>query len=90
VANLFYAALSGFVFNIANVLLLAGIEIAGPAVAFPTAIGVALVEGVVPSYAIQPKGNAKLLGAEILLAVLAVVLIGFLVLRVVAAPISWP
>jgi glucose uptake protein len=75
-ANLFYAALGGFVFNIANVLLLAGIEIAGLAVAFPIAIGIALVEGVVLSYAIQPKGNATLLGAGVLLAVLAVVLIG--------------
>jgi glucose uptake protein len=75
-ANLSYAAVGGFIFNIANVLLLAGIEIAGLAVAFPIAIGIALVEGVVLSYAIQPKGNAKLLGAGVLLAVLAVVLIG--------------
>ena len=75
-ANLFYAAFGGFIFNIANVLLLAGIEIAGLAVAFPIAIGIALVEGVVLSYAIQPKGNAWLLGAGVLLAVLAVVLIG--------------
>jgi glucose uptake protein len=75
-ANLWYAALAGFIFNIANVLLLAGIEIAGLAVAFPLAIGIALVEGVVLSYAIQPKGSGWLLAAGVALAVIAVVLIG--------------
>ena len=38
-------ALGGFIFNIANVLLIAGIEIVGLAVAFPISIGIALVEG---------------------------------------------
>jgi glucose uptake protein len=74
--NLFYAALGGFIFNIANVLLIAGIEIVGLAVAFPISIGIALVEGVVLSYAIQPKGSAGLLGAGVVMAVLAVILIG--------------
>ena len=75
-ANLWCAALAGFIFNIANVLLLAGIEIAGLAVAFPLAIGIALVEGVVLSYAIQPKGSGRLLAAGVAMAVIAVVLIG--------------
>ena len=43
--NLFYAAVGGFIFNIANVLLIAGIEIVGLAVAFPLSIGIALAEG---------------------------------------------
>jgi len=75
-ANVGYAAVGGFIFNIANVLLIAGIELVGLAVAFPTAIGIALVEGVVLSYAIQPKGNPVLLGAGVAMAVLAVVLVG--------------
>lgn len=75
-ANLFYAAIGGVIFNIANVLLIAGIEIAGLAVAFPISIGIALVEGVVLSYALQPKGNGKLLAAGVACAVLAVILIG--------------
>src|ERR1700677_3623013 len=74
--NLGYAALGGFIFNIANVLLIAGIEIVGLAVAFPISIGIALVEGVVLSYALQPRGNAMLLGAGVLMAVVAVVLVG--------------
>lgn len=74
--NLAWAAIGGFIFNIANVLLIAGIEIVGLAIAFPISIGIALVEGVVLSYAIQPKGNALLLGAGVMMAVLAVIMIG--------------
>ncbi len=74
--NLFYAALGGFIFNIANTLLVAGIEIVGLAIAFPVSIGIALVEGVVLSYALQPRGSAALLGAGIAMAIVALVLIG--------------
>lgn len=74
--NLLYAAIGGFIFNIANVLLIAGIEIAGLAIAFPIAIGIALVEGVVLSYILQPKGSAGLLAGGVAMAVLAVILIG--------------
>jgi glucose uptake protein len=74
--NLFYAAFGGFVFNIANTLLIAGIEIVGLAIAFPISIGIALVEGVILSYALQPKGSALLLGIGVVLALVAVVLIG--------------
>ena len=74
--NLFYAALGGFIFNIANTLLIAGIEIVGLAIAFPVSIGIALVEGVALSYALEPRGNATLLGAGIAMAVVALVLVG--------------
>lgn len=74
--NLFYAALGGFIFNIANTLLVAGIEIVGLAIAFPVSIGIALVEGVVLSYALQPRGSAALLAAGIAMAVVALILIG--------------
>jgi len=74
--NLLYAGLGGFIFNIANVLLVAGIEVVGLAVAFPISIGIALVEGVVLSYALQPRGNPVLLAAGVAMAVVAVVLVG--------------
>jgi glucose uptake protein len=73
---LFYAALGGFVFNIANVLLIAAIEMVGLAIAFPLAIGIALVEGTLLSYMIHPSGDPKLLFAGVGMALLAVVLIG--------------
>jgi glucose uptake protein len=75
-SNILCAALGGFIFNIANLLLVAGIEIAGLAIAFPLSIGIALVEGVVLSYAIQPKGSILLLGSGVAFALLAVILIG--------------
>src|SRR5215470_10102491 len=75
-SNLWLAAIGGFIFNIANVLLVAGIDIAGLAIAFPISIGIALVEGVLLSYVIQPKGHLGLLLTGVGFALLAVVLIG--------------
>lgn len=74
--NIISAMIGGFIFNIANLLLVAGIEMAGLAVAFPVAIGIALVVGVVMSYAIQPSGDPMILGLGVLLAIVAVFLIG--------------
>ena len=71
--NIVYAMIGGFIFNIANLLLVAGIAIAGLAIAFPIAIGIAVVEGVVLSYALQPKGNPLYLGMGVGLATLAII-----------------
>src|SRR5579875_3780349 len=64
----------GAVFNVANLLLVAAIEIAGLAVAFPVGIGLALVVGAVSSYIIAPAGNPWLLFGGIVVVVLAIVL----------------
>jgi glucose uptake protein len=72
-SNIVYALIGGFIFNIANLLLVAGIEMAGLAIAFPIAIGVALVEGVILSYALQPKGDPMLLAVGVGLAILAII-----------------
>lgn len=55
------AFIGGAVFNIANILLVAAIEIAGLAVAFPVGIGLALVLGVVTTYLATPEGNVPML-----------------------------
>jgi glucose uptake protein len=68
--------IAGAIFNLANLLLVAGIDMAGLAVAFPVSIGIALVVGVVSSYALQPKGNLGLLAAGVACAVVAVILDG--------------
>src|SRR4029077_11195379 len=52
------------------------IDMAGLAIAFPVSIGIALVVGVVSSYALQPRGNAALLAGGVACAVVAVVLDG--------------
>ena len=75
-ANIAWALVGGVIFNAANLLLVAGIDMAGLAVAFPVAIGIALVVGVVLSYAIQPRGNPLALGAGVALALVAVFLDG--------------
>jgi len=74
--NIVMALVGGVIFNVANLLLVAGIDMAGLAVAFPVSIGIALVVGVVLSYGLQPKGNAMLLAWGVLAAVVAVIAIG--------------
>ena len=68
-----YAFAGGVVFNLANMLLVAAISIAGLAVAFPIAIGLALVIGVIFNYAIDPTGNPALLFAGTALVMIAVI-----------------
>jgi glucose uptake protein len=75
-SNMAFALIGGAVFNLANLLLVAGIDMAGLAIAFPVSIGIALVVGVVLSYELQPKGNPWLLALGVLLAVIAVILDG--------------
>lgn len=72
--HVLFAIAGGAVFNVANLLLVAAIDIAGLAVAFPVGIGLALVVGVLLNYAIAPKGNPLLLFAGMALVVLAIVL----------------
>lgn len=67
------AFVGGVVFNIANLLLVAAIDIAGLAVAFPIGIGLALIVGALGSYAITPKGNPLLLFGGIGLVVAAII-----------------
>lgn len=74
--NIVSAMIGGFIFNAANLLLVAGIEMAGLAVAFPVAIGIAMVVGVIMSYALQPRGDALLLGIGVALAITAVIMDG--------------
>ena len=69
-----YALAGGAVFNIANLLLVAAIDLAGMAVAFPVGIGLALVVGVLLNYALAPKGNPLLLFCGVALVMLAIVL----------------
>ncbi len=69
-----WAACGGVVFNVANLLLVAAIDVAGLAVAFPVGIGLALVVGSVSSYFFKPAGNPLLLFAGIALVTIAIIL----------------
>src|SRR6266446_16983 len=48
--NIVDMMIGGAIFNLANLLLVAAIDMAGLAVAFPVSIGIALVVGVIFSY----------------------------------------
>lgn len=68
------AFLGGVIFNIANILLVAAIDIAGLAVAFPIGIGLALVIGVITTYRVDPSGNAAILLLGVASVAVAIVL----------------
>jgi glucose uptake protein len=76
VSNVVYALVGGALFNLANLLLVAAIDMAGLAVAFPVSIGIALVVGVMLSYSLQPKGHGRFLAIGVICAVIAVILDG--------------
>ncbi len=67
------AVCGGAVFNVANLLLVAAIDVAGLAVAFPVGIGLALIVGAVSSYLVRPVGNPLLLFGGVALVMVAIV-----------------
>src|SRR6266850_5829095 len=73
-ASIGSALVGGAIFNLANILLVAAIEIAGMAVAYPVGIGLALIIGVIVNYRAAPVGNVALLAGGVVLVILAIVL----------------
>ena len=71
--NIIYAVVGGFVFNIANMLIVVGIELAGLSVAMPVGIGLALILGVIVNYILSPVGNITLLLTGVFAIFLAIV-----------------
>lgn len=67
------AFLGGVIFNLANILLVAAIDIAGMAVAFPIGIGLALVVGVITNYIATPVGNPFVLFFGVILVGAAII-----------------
>ena len=68
------AFIGGIIFNAANILFSAAIAIAGMSVAFPLAIGLALVLGVIVNYMGAQKGNPVLMFTGVALVVVAILL----------------
>ena len=76
-ASYISALTGGVVFNIANLLIVAAIDIAGMAVAFPVGIGIALVLGVVVNYLATPLGDPFYLFLGVGLVTVAIILDAF-------------
>jgi glucose uptake protein len=68
------AFLGGVIFNLSNILLVAAIDIAGMAVAFPVGVGLALVLGVITTYLSTKVGNVPMLGLGVAAVMVAIVL----------------
>jgi len=75
--EILFGLAGGIVFNLANILLVAAISLAGLAVAFPVGIGLALVIGVIWNYTLKPQGNPTLLFAGAAIVVGAIVVDAF-------------
>ncbi len=73
-ASLRSAFIGGVIFNLSNILLVAAIDIAGMAVAFPIGVGLALVLGVITNYVATPVGNPVLLFVGVGFVVAAILL----------------
>lgn len=67
------AFIGGVIFNIANLLIVAAISVAGMAVAFPVGIGIALVLGVIVNYVAEPVGDPMVLFTGVALVVVAII-----------------
>jgi len=72
--NLGNAFLGGVIFNLANILIVAAIAVAGMSVAFPVGIGIALVLGVLINYIATPKGDPFWLFLGVVLVTLAIII----------------
>ncbi len=72
--NILSSVIGGVVFNLANILLVAAIGIAGMSVAFPVGIGIALVLGVIVNYISIPQGNPVLIFSGVALIAIAIIL----------------
>src|ERR1700688_2655364 len=79
------AFLGGVIFNLANILLVAAIDVAGMAVAFPVGIGLALVLGVITTYFAKPEGNVRMLALGVGCVMAAIVLDALAYKRLAAA-----
>ncbi len=69
-----YALLGGIIFNVANLLLVAAIDVAGMAVAFPVGIGLALIVGTLLNYIVHPAGSPLLIFGGVALVAVAILL----------------
>ena len=70
------AFVGGVTFNLSNILLVAAIDIAGLAVAFPVGVGLALVLGVITAHAVTGQGNVPMLALGVVGIMVAIILDG--------------
>jgi glucose uptake protein len=72
----FYAFTAGVIFNLANMLLMAAIAVAGMTVAFPISAGLALIAGVLIGHFQKPTGNPLMTFAGCVFVFIAILVAG--------------
>lgn len=72
-SNIASAFVAGVVFNLANILLIAAIAIAGMSVAFPVGIGIALILGVIDNFLHSPSGDAAIIFSGVALIAVGII-----------------
>lgn len=73
VQSIGWALLGGGIFNLSNILLVGAVDIAGLSVAFPLAIGIALVIATITNYVAVPTGDPYLLFIGVACVIIALV-----------------
>ncbi|OGV68735.1 MAG: multidrug DMT transporter permease [Lentisphaerae bacterium RIFOXYA12_FULL_48_11] len=68
------AFIGGVTFNLSNILLVAAIDIAGLAVAFPIGVGLALCLGVITTFLATGQGNVSMLAVGVTGILIAIIL----------------
>jgi glucose uptake protein len=84
------AFLGGVIFNLSNILLVAAIDIAGLAVAFPVGVGLALVLGVITTYYSTRVGSAPMLAAGVAAIMVAIILDAMAYRRLASGELKTP
>jgi len=84
------AFVGGVIFNLSNILLVAAIDIAGMAVAFPVGVGLALVLGVITTYVATNSGDVSKLSAGVACIVVAIILDAIAYKRLTSASRTLP
>jgi glucose uptake protein len=84
------AFLGGVIFNLSNILLVAAIDIAGMAVAFPVGVGLALCLGVLTTYLATRQGDPAQLAMGVGAILLAIILDALAYRRLASAGHSTP
>jgi len=72
--SVFYAAAAGGIFNLANMLLVGAVSVAGVAVAFPISLGLGLIGSAVWNYARDPQRNLVFFVLGVALVVAGIIL----------------
>lgn len=88
--KMIWAFAGGVVFNLANLLLVAAIAVAGMSVAFPVGIGLALLVGTALNYFLRPAGNPIFIIAGALLILAGMIVSGVAHARHAGGPAGEP